>query len=248
MSDASLVSSRKSIVRSLTQKLTDTSTAETLTPAQQRYRQIEFMIFTVIAFIGKSALLIRMPYRTVEMNTIYTLGLLLLFYCFYRFRSKMIPPGAVVLFLAGAVAVDVFGNYFHLYQREVGPLIVLFGTQISPMPYDHIAHFAGAGLSLPATMWLLRTGTRRLGHKLPLNLIAFLSVTITFSFAAYYEVLELWDEKFFNGKRIWTLQDTSLDLQNDLIGIVVSALISAAVFKLIDQRASVCQLTKMQQQ
>src|SRR5436853_4219190 len=129
MSDASLVSPRKSIVRSLTQKLTDTSTAETLTPAQQRYRQIEFMIFTVVAFVGKSALLIRMPYRTVEMNTLYTGLLILLFYCFYRFRNKMIPPGVVIAFLAGAVAVDVFGNYFHLYGRDVGPLIVLYGAQ-----------------------------------------------------------------------------------------------------------------------
>lgn len=158
----------------------------------------------------------------------------------------MIPPGAVILFLAGAVAVDVLGNYFHLYGADVGPNIVLFGTQISPMPYDHISHFAGAGLSLPATMWLLRTGTRRLGHKLPLNLVAFLSVTITFSFAAYYEVLELWDEKFFGGKRIWSLQDTSLDLQNDLIGIVLSALICTAIFKMIDRRESALQLMPAQ--
>jgi uncharacterized membrane protein YjdF len=242
MSDASLVTSRQSKLRTLTQKLTDTTTTETLTPAQQKYRQIEFMVFAVVAFIGKSALLIRMPYRSVEMNTIYTGALLLLFYCFYRFRNKMIPPSLVILFLAGAVAVDVMGNYFHLYGRDVGPLIILYGAQISPIAFDHISHFAGAGLSLPATMWLLRTGTRRLGHKLPLNLIAFLSVTITFSFAAYYEVLELWDEKFFGGKRIWTLQDTSLDLQNDLIGIVVSALICAAVFKVIDRRAAIRQL------
>jgi len=67
-------------------------------------------------------------------------------------------------------------------------------------------------------------------------------VTITFSFAAYYEILELWDEKFFGGRRIWTLQDTSLDLQNDLFGIVIAALICAAVYKFIDRRASERQL------
>ena len=243
MSDASLVTSRQSKLRSLTQRLSETSTAENLTENQQRYRQIEFMIFAVIAFVGKSALLIRMPYRSVEMNTIYTLLLILLFYCFYRFRNKMIPPGAVVMFLAGAVAVDVLGNYFHLYGRDIGPQIFLYGAQISPIAFDHISHFAGAGLSFPASMWLLRTGMRKMGHKLPLNLIAFLSVTITFSFASYYEVLELWDEKFFGGKRIWTLQDTSLDLQNDLIGIVVSALICTAVFKLIDRRESIGQVS-----
>jgi uncharacterized membrane protein YjdF len=196
------------------------------------------MIFATIAFVGKSALLIRMPYRSVEANTIYTGLLLLMFYCFYRFRNNMIPPIALILFLAGAVSVDVLGNYFHLYGDSIGPNIVLFGVQISPQPFDHISHFAGAGLSLPATMWLLRTSLRKMGHKLPLNLIAFLSVTITFSFAAYYEVLELWDEKFFNGHRIWTLQDTSLDLQNDLFGIVIAALICAAVYRVIDKRAS----------
>ena len=242
MSDASLVTSRLAKFRTLRQKLTDTSTTENLTAKQEKYRQIEFMIFAVVAFVGKSALLIRMPYRSVEMNTLYTALLILLFYCFYRFRSKMIPPGAVVLFLAGAVAVDVLGNYFHLYGRDIGPQIFLHGAQISPIAFDHISHFAGAGLSFPASMWLLRTGMRKMGHKLPLNLIAFLSVTITFSFAAYYEVLELWDEKFFGGKRIWTLQDTSLDLQNDLIGIVVSALICTAVYKFIDLRAEAKQL------
>ena len=146
------------------------------------------------------------------------------------------------MFLQHAVAVDVLGNYFHLYGNEYGPQIILYGAQISPIAFDHISHFAGAGLSFPASMWLLRTGMRKMGHKLPLNLIAFLSVTITFSFAAYYEVLELWDEEFFNGKRIWTLQDTSLDLQNDLIGIVVSALICTAVFKLIDRRERMAEL------
>src|SRR5256885_8363466 len=127
MSDASLVTPRRSIFQNLKEKLTDTSKTETLTPAQQQYRQIEFMIFAVIAFVGKSALLIRMPYRTVEMNTLYTSLLILLFYCFYRFRNKMIPPGVVIAFLAGAVAVDVFGNYFHLYGRDIGPLIILYG-------------------------------------------------------------------------------------------------------------------------
>ncbi|HZS46192.1 MAG TPA: hypothetical protein VFC63_14045 [Blastocatellia bacterium] len=238
MSDATLATPRKWNIRTITQSLKPSANTKDLSPAQQKYRQIEFMIFAAIAFIGKSALLIRMPYRSVASNTFYTCLLLLLFYCYYRFRNNLIPPIALVLFLAGAVSVDVFGNYFHLYGKDVGPNIVLWGVQISPQPFDHYSHFAGAGLSLPATMWLLRSGTRKLGHKLPLNLIAFLSVTITFSFAAYYEILELWDEKFFGGRRIWTLQDTSLDLQNDLIGIVVAALICAAVYKATDRRAA----------
>ena len=190
MSDATLATPRRWSFRTLTQKLTTKSTDQTLSPAQQKYRQIEFMIFATVAFIGKSALLIRMPYRPVWSNALYTSLLLLLFYCYYRFRNNMIPPLVVICFLAGAVSVDVLGNYFHLYGTDIGPKIILFGTQISPQPFDHYTHFAGAGLSLPATMWLLRSGIKKFGAKLPLNLIAFLSVTITFSFASYYEILE----------------------------------------------------------
>ncbi|HEY7547593.1 MAG TPA: hypothetical protein VID27_22035, partial [Blastocatellia bacterium] len=69
--------------------------------------------------------------------------------------------------------------------------------------------------------------------------LAFLSVTITFSFTAYYEILELWDEKFFGGKRLWSPTDSANDLQFGLAGIVLAALITATVFKIRDRSLAI---------
>ncbi|MEO6392698.1 MAG: hypothetical protein ABIP75_12690, partial [Pyrinomonadaceae bacterium] len=61
--------------------------------------------------------------------------------------------------------------------------------------------------------------------------------TIAFAFSAYYEVLELWDEKFWGGKRLWTPTDSANDLQFGLMAIVLFAVGSHFVFKWIDRRA-----------
>ncbi len=198
-----------------------------LEPVRKRsFRNLEFLAFSIIAFVGKSALLIRMPYRDVEVNAFYTAVLLLMFYGYFRFRYKIAPPVIVIFFLATAVAVDVLGNHYHLY-----------GSKFGPVQYDEFSHFTGSGCALVPAMWLLRATTRRFGHRLSMDLLAFLSVTITFSFCAYYEILELWDERFYGDfQRLWTPQDSANDLQYDLAGIIVAALISVVVFKIIYRR------------
>ncbi|MFP5265508.1 MAG: hypothetical protein ACLGJB_26775 [Blastocatellia bacterium] len=62
-------------------------------------------------------------------------------------------------------------------------------------------------------------------------LVAFLSVTMTFSYCGYYEILELWDKKYFDMGRIQGEFDTPNDLQWDLAGIVLCALMSSLAFK-----------------
>ncbi|HVG22000.1 MAG TPA: hypothetical protein VNI02_23400 [Blastocatellia bacterium] len=188
------------------------------------FRQIEFYIFSIISFAGKSWLLLRLPYRFWYVNAIYTGLLLLFFYCYFRFRQNITAPPAVLFFLAAAVAVDVLGNYLGLYGHLLGPV-----------QYDEFAHFLGSGFSLVPAMWLLRAGTRRMGFNLPLALVAFLSVTMTFSYCGYYEILELWDEKYFEMNRIHGEFDTPNDLQCDLAGIVVFALMSSLICKLVDR-------------
>lgn len=192
---------------------------------RRAFREREFLIFSIIVFVGKSALLIRLPYREVENNALYTAGLIAAFYCYFRFRYKLKPPPLIVFFLAAAVAVDVFGNFFLLYGN----------FRIGSVEYDEMSHLLGSGFSLPPAMWLLRATTRRFGIRLPLDLTAFLSVTTTFAFCAYYEILELWDEMFFDGKRLWTPQDSANDLQWDLAGIIIAALIATLVFKILDR-------------
>ena len=188
-------------------------------------KNYEFLAFSVLAFVGKSALLIRLPYRPIERNTVYTLALLAAFYCFFRFRFKITPPLFVVCCLGAAVAIDVLGNVLHFYGKEFA------GVQ-----YDEFSHFVGSGLSMVAAFWLLRATTRRMGHRLPLDLLSFLSATITFSLCAYYEILELWDERFWGDfQRLWSPQDSANDLQWDLGGIILAALITASIFKRADR-------------
>lgn len=192
------------------------------------FRRVEFYIFSIISFTGKSWLLLRLPYRLWYINALYTSLLLLLFYCYFRFRQNIITPPVVIIFLFAAVAVDVLGNFFGFYGNPFGPLA----------DYDEFAHFFGSGLSLVPAMWLLRATTRRMGFRLPQTLLAFLSVTIAFSFCGYYEILELWDEEYFGMDRLHGEFDTPNDLQWDLAGIVVFALMSSLIFKLVDRYSS----------
>ena len=199
-----------------------------LTPVvKERFRQIEFYAFSVLGFALKSYLLVRLPYRPWYVNTMLTLPLLLLIYCFFRFRQNIVIPLGVIACLAIAIALDVMGNLFQLYGHPFGPL----------PDYDIFTHFLGSGFSLVPVMWLLRATTRRLGIRLPQGMLGFFATTITFSLCAWYEILELWDELFWgDNERIHGSHDTASDLQFDLAGIVCFALIASVFFILKDRR------------
>lgn len=198
------------------------SNSQTMTFSQRH----EFVAFSVVVFVAKSYLLVRMPYRPFWENALYTGIILSFFYLYLRIRQNIRMPLFLLAFLALAVSEDVAGNFFQLY-----------GTKVGPFMFDEVTHFFGSGLALPPTMWLLRTTTRKVGLRMPGNLTAFLAVTIAFAFSAYYEVLELWDEKFWGGKRLWTPTDSANDLQFGLIAIVLFAIGSHLVFKWVDRRA-----------
>ena len=74
---------------------------------KQRFRQAEFYLFTILAFIGKSLLLVQLPYRPWYVNTLYTVLLLVFLYGYYRFRQGIHLPPFVLFCLAAAVATDV---------------------------------------------------------------------------------------------------------------------------------------------
>lgn len=184
------------------------------------FKQHEFTFFSIFSFLAKSALLIRLPYRGVLINTIFTSLILVSFYCYLRFRQQITPPIAVMAFLIFAVAIDVLGNFFGLY-----------GKHFFLWDYDEYTHFLGSASAFVPTFWLLTTTTRKFGHNLPLSLLAFFAANLTFSFCAYYEVLELWDEQYFGGRRLWSNQDSAQDLECGLAGIVSAALATVAVVK-----------------
>src|SRR5262245_13053875 len=103
-----------------------------------KFRQAEFLAFTIASFVAKSYLLVRLPYREFEVNAVYTGLILTCFYLYFRFRYDLKPPLIVVFFLASAVGVDIIGNRFHLYGQKFGPI-----------QFDEFSHFFGSAMSLP---------------------------------------------------------------------------------------------------
>jgi uncharacterized membrane protein YjdF len=124
------------------------------------------------------------------------------------------------VFVLAGLEVDALGNYFHMYGREFGPL-----------HYDEFAHLTIQVLATPIIVWLMREALERFGHRLSLGFTTFFAGTTIFSLSAFYEVIELWDEVYFNGHRIWSLHDTANDLQFDLFGIVLGSLLAYALLR-----------------
>jgi hypothetical protein len=195
-------------------------------PQNQLLRQVEFYAFCLVSIALKSLLLIGLPYREWPVNTVYTSALLVLFYCYFRFRQGLRAPISVVFCLAAAVAVDVLGNKFGLYGHPFGPL----------RDYDEFAHFAGSGFSAVGALWVLRAGTRRMGFNLGQGLLSLLATSVAFTYCGWYEILELFDEWFWSGfTRIHWWYDTANDLFYDFIGVIAFIAIAGMLFALRDR-------------
>ena len=205
-----------------------TAASKPHTSTQSRLRQYEFLAFSIIGFVVKSYLLLWLPYRKWYINTTWTVALLAYFYCFFRFRFKVTPPLFVVLAMFLAVGMDVIGNLLGFYTQT--PLF--WGIR-----YDEFTHVAGSACALVPVMWVFQTTTRRMGVKLPADMVAFLCTCITFSLCSWYEILELWDELIgHHNYRIWSTHDTPEDLQWDLVGIVLASLVGFAYYRYKDRR------------
>jgi uncharacterized membrane protein YjdF len=183
----------------------------------------EFLRGLILAalFIAASAFLLNLAYLGVFVATGICGALLLAFYAYIHWRRRVKLPIIHILLMLGAVEVDTLGNYFHLYGRPFGP-----------MQYDEFSHMLCSALVAPVVMWLLQTATERGDYRLPLSLVAVIAVAMIFSFCGFYEIIELWDERYFHGKRIWGPYDTSNDLQWDLIGAVAGAALAYAALRL----------------
>jgi uncharacterized membrane protein YjdF len=141
------------------------------------------------------------------------------FYADWRYRVRI--PLLIIGFIFLIIQVDALGNYFGLYKNMK-----------EPFPYDELAHFVIPLLSAPVIIWLFSTWLDNYRKALPLGILAVFAVTVSFSISGFYEVVELWDELYFGGKRIWSLYDTSNDLQWDMFGAVLGAALTYAVVRL----------------
>jgi uncharacterized membrane protein YjdF len=131
-------------------------------------------------------------------------------------RIPLVLLGLVFL----ALQVDALGNFFRMYGRQFGP-----------MQYDEFSHLMVQVLVSPVIVWFVVRLLHRYGYRLPLALTAFFAATTMFSLSAAYEIIELWDEIYFGGKRIWGPYDTATDLQWDLCGIIVGTLFSCIMLR-----------------
>lgn len=183
---------------------------------------IEIIIIALLFVLG-SLFLFRLAYlpiwTSMSLGMLYVLAVTI----FLRFQYGLHIPLLLPLLAVLSVSVDGIGNYFGFYR-----------TQFRYVQYDEISHALIPFLTAPLIIWLLRAGLERFGYHLPLGLITLFAITIMFTISGFYEVLELWDDKYMHpepGMRIHGPYDTPNDLQWDLFGIVAGAVVTWLVMK-----------------
>ena len=174
----------------------------------------------ILSTVAGAAFLTKMCYLSLVFNTLFVLVFLALFYVYLRARLNVRVPIVLLGLVFVALQVDALGNFLHMYGQRFGP-----------MQYDEFAHMTVQVLVSPIIVWTIRRLLEQYGHRLPLKLTAFFAATLVFSLSAAYEIIELWDEIYFGGKRIWGPYDTATDLQWDLCGIVVGTLFSCMMLR-----------------
>jgi hypothetical protein len=182
-------------------------------------KRYQFLILLLLFAIG-AAFLLKMCYLSLAFNTAFGLVYLTAVYLFMKSRfGLLLPPSLLGLVLLG-VEVDALGNHFRMYGHAFGPL-----------QYDEFAHMTIQVLVTPLIVWLVRKGLERSGQRLALGFTTFFACATVFGVSAFYEIIELWDELYFGGQRIWSTQDTATDLQFDLFGIVAGAVLAYVLLK-----------------
>lgn len=193
---------------------------------QLRKRVEPLIILSFLFFV--TIFLLKLPYLSIYVSTPITLIILLALSQYLKARYMVRIPSVLLLLLLASVEVDAIGNHFNLY-----------GQRFVFVQYDEISHCLASALFMPAVIWALGNRFERLGYQLPLSLLAFFGLTIVFTLAGFYEVIELWDDKYLHpqpGMRIHGPYDTPNDLQWNLLGMVIGAVLSNMVLKSLGRR------------
>ena len=188
-------------------------------PGTRLRTKLEILLVMLGLFAG-AAFLTKMCYLSLAFNTIFVVVFLAIFYIYVSARLNLRIPLTLLGLVFLALQVDALGNFFRMYGRQFGP-----------MQYDEFAHMTVQVLLSPIIVWLVSNVLQRNGYRLPTKLTAFFAATIVFSLSAIYEIIELWDEIYFGGHRIWGPYDTATDLQWDLCGIIVGTLFSCIMLR-----------------
>jgi uncharacterized membrane protein YjdF len=167
--------------------------------------------------------LLRLAYLRIWVSTPICLAYLTAIYTFARARYQIKIPIVLLSLVFFSVALDGLGNLFGLYT-----------TRYDFIQYDEFTHAAIPALTTPVIVWLAHTLMNYKGYRLPLGLVTFFSITTIFTIAGFYEVIELYDDKYMwpqPGMRIHGSYDTANDLQCDLIGMISGGLIAFSILK-----------------
>jgi hypothetical protein len=187
-------------------------------------RKLELPLVLLLLTAG-AAFLLKMCYLSFAFNCLFGLVFLTGFYLYVRARHSINIPVILIVLVFAALQVDALGNFFQMYGRKFGP-----------MQYDEFSHMAVQVLITPIIIWLVRRALEHVGHKVSLGIAALFAITMMFSISACYEIIELWDEVYFGGQRIWGKYDTANDLQWDLCGILIGAALSLPLLRFADVR------------
>ncbi|HTG88466.1 MAG TPA: hypothetical protein VL907_15565 [Pyrinomonadaceae bacterium] len=184
----------------------------------------------MLAIFAGAAFLTKMCYLSLAFNTLFTLAFLGIFYWYVSARLNVRVPLVLLALVFIALQVDALGNFFRMYGRQFGP-----------MQYDEFAHLVVQVLVSPIIVWFVTRALHSYGYRLPLKLTAFFAATIVFSLSAAYEIIELWDEVYFHGQRIWGKYDTATDLQWDLFGIIAGTVFSCIILRIANFELGISQ-------
>ena len=182
-------------------------------------RRLQFPI-VIIMFLTGSAFLLKMCYLSLAFNTVFGIVFLTCMYAYVRACYELAVPPLLLLLVMGGVEVDALGNYWRMY-----------GSPFGPLQYDEFAHLTIQVLVTPIIVWLAQQALDKLGYRVSLRFTTLFAGMMVFSLSAFYEIVELWDELYFGGHRIWSTQDTAKDLQFDLCGIVAGAALAYLLLK-----------------
>lgn len=174
----------------------------------------------VILIVGTAAYLLRLPYLGEFWGSLLGGALLATGYGYLRSFEHIRVPLVLLVLLFAAAQVDLLGNYFGMYGQPFGPV-----------QYDEFSHMAASALSIPIFVWFLSVLAAQYCQRLPLSLVAVMAVSLGLSASAIYEIIELWDARYFGNRRIWGPFDTPNDLQWDFLGMVIGALLAAVVLR-----------------
>jgi uncharacterized membrane protein YjdF len=189
-------------------------------------KRLDLPVTALLIFAG-AAFLLKMCYLPLGLCTLLGGAWLAAVYFYLLARYAIRMPPVLLLLVFAALEVDALGNFFRLYGQPFGPVM-----------YDEFAHLAVQALVMPLIVWLLSETLERSGHTLPLGLNIFFAVAVFFSLSAFYEIIELWDELYFGGQRIWHKHDAPNDLQWDLTGIIIGAGLAYVILRGRGSRSS----------